>query len=610
MQKEFNTKHIILSLLGGFGGTYGISYLSKLFTNTAFSNSILSVGVFAVLAFILYLTFKDIDQLSDRKSKIHRITFAFAVAFIFALSLILGYQLRYTGMTECGFKGKGLIAARSILLAFSILPFSNMLFKWGELLASAKKTENSMAWNCTKLFFISWGIIFLCLIPVFLAYYPAIMSYDFHRQSCEALQGFAWFNAYQPLAHTWLIWVAFQIGHAVDSLEIGMACYSIFQMLLFSAACGYSCNVVYRLTRRKWPVIILIAFYGLFPYNSVLALSVTKDIPFSALFLVFVCLFVERTFLTTGKKQKNIDILWVLEGIIMMLFRNNALYAVAVFAIVLLIFNSTKQRVWILVMSLCLILGGKGALEGIQLAIGTELGGSPAEMFNVPIQQFARVGYYHGDNLDEETYALLDKYMPEEYWDAYNPPLADTVKLSFSTPFNTNWYNHYPDVFKAWLQIGLKYPNEYIDAFLILTSGYWFIDDVSFAEVLGYGPESRMGALYTHNSTVSDFLPEGIAHESNLPWLEDMLENIVSANCFYNWPVINCLFKPAFYCWALLLTAILCLYSRSKKKLLVTLLPLIYIATMFLGPVVLVRYVWPIMLTLPVMIGVLVTEEK
>ena len=610
MQKEFNTKYIILSLLGSLGGTYGISYLSKLFTDTAFSNSILSVGAFAVLAFILYQTLIDITKLTDRKSKIRRITFAFAVAFFFALSLVFGYQLKSTGMSECGFKGKGLIAVRSFLLSFAILPFSNILFKWGELSGTAKKAENSRSWNYTKLFFISWGIIFLCLIPVFLAYYPAIMSYDFHRQSCEALQGFAWFNNYQPLAHTWLIWVAFQIGHAVGSLEIGMACYSIFQILIYSVACGYSCNVVYRLTKKKWAIITMIAFYGLFPYNSVLALSVTKDILFSALFLVFVCLFVERTFLTSGKKQRIIDILWVLEGILMMLFRNNALYAVAVFAIVFLIFNPKNQRVRILVMSLCLIIGGKGALEGVQLVIGTEIGGSPVEMFNVPIQQLARVGYYHGDSLDKETYDLLNKYMPEEYWDAYNPPLSDTIKLSFSTPFNTNWYGHYFDVFKAWLQIGLKYPNEYIDAFLILNSGYWFIDDVSFAEVLGYGLEGRMGALYTHNSTVSDFLPEGIAHESKLPWLEYMLENIVSANCFYNWPVISSLFKPAFYCWALLLTAILCLYNRNKKKLLVTLLPIIYIATMFLGPVVLVRYVWPIMLTLPVMIAVLITKEK
>ena len=610
MQKNFNTKYTILSLAGGFGGTYGISYLSSLFAGTAFSNSILSVGIFAVLAFILYHTFEDMAKLNDHKAKIKRFSFAYATAFLFAVSLVFGYQLKVTGMTECGFKGKGLMVIRSFLLAFSILPFSNILFKWAEFLRTAEKTYTSKLWNSKKLFFISWGITFLCLIPVFLAYYPAIMSYDFHRQSCEALQGFAWFNSYQPLAHTWLIWVAFQIGHAVNSLEIGMACYSIFQMLLYSVACGYSCNVIYRLTKRKWPVILLIAFYGLFPYNSVLALSVTKDIPFSALFLVFVCLFVERTFLTFGKKQNIIDVLWVLEGIIMMLFRNNALYAVAVFAVVFLIMNKKEQRIRILVMCLCLVIGGKGALEGMQVVIGTELGGSPVEMFNVPIQQFARVGYYHGDTLDEETYSLLDKYMPSEYWDAYNPPLADTIKLSFSKPFNTNWYGHYPDTFKAWFQIGLKYPNEYIDAFLILTSGYWFIDDVSFAEVLGSGLEGRMGALYTHNSTVSDLLPEGIAHESKLPWLEYILENIISANCFYNWPIVSCLFKPAFYCWALLLTTILCLYNRSKKKLLMTLLPLIYIATMFLGPVVLVRYVWPIMLTLPVMIAVLVTEEK
>ncbi len=610
MQKEFNTKYTILSLAGGFGGTYGISYLSSLFAGTAFSNSILSVGIFAVLAFILYHTFEDMAKSNNHKAKIKRFSFAFATAFLFAVSLVFGYQLKVTGMTECGFKGKGLMVIRSFLLAFSILPFSNILFKWAEFLRTTKKPNNSKPWNSTKLFFISWGMIFLCLLPVFLAYYPAIMSYDFHRQSCEALQGFAWFNSYQPLAHTWLIWVAFQIGHAVNSLEIGMACYSIFQMLVFSAACGYSCSVVYRLTRKKWPVVLMIAFYGFFPYNSVLALSVTKDIPFSALFLVFTCLFVERTFLASGRKQRIIDILWVLEGIVMMLFRNNALYAIAVFAIIYLLMSKKEQRVRILIMSLCLVIGGKGALEGMQVVIGTELGGSPVEMFNVPIQQFARVGYYHGDSLDEETYNLLNIYMPEEYWDAYNPPLSDTIKLSFSTPFNTNWYGHYFDVFKAWLQIGLKYPNEYIDAFLLLTSGYWFIDDVSFAEVLGYGLEGRMGALYTHNSTVSDFLPEGIAHESKLPWLEYMLENIVSANCFYNWPVISSLFKPAFYCWALLLTAILCLYNQNKKKFLVTLLPILYIATMFLGPVVLVRYVWPIMLTLPVMIAVLVAEEK
>ena len=143
MQKEFNTKYIILSLLGSLGGIYGINYLYKLFTDTDLSNNTLSVGPFAVLAFILYQTLIDITKLTDRKSKIRRITFAFAVAFFFALSLVFGYQLKTTGMSECGFKGKGLIAVRSLLLAFAILPFSNILFKWGELSGTAKKAENS-----------------------------------------------------------------------------------------------------------------------------------------------------------------------------------------------------------------------------------------------------------------------------------------------------------------------------------------------------------------------------------------------------------------------------------------------------------------------------------
>ena len=130
-----------------------------------------------------------------------------------------------------------------------------------------------------------------------------------------------------------------------------------------------------------------------------------------------------------------------------------------------------------------------------------------------------------------------------------------------------------------------------------------FIDDVTWSEVLGSGVEGRMGALHTYNSTVSEMIPEGIEHETKFPWLETRLEEIISGNSFYNWPVISNLFKPAFYCWILLLTFIMSFYNREKKKIAVTLLPLLYLATMFLGPVVQVRYVLPIITVVPVMLA-------
>lgn len=604
MLKDTKYTPKILTLLTAFAGTYGIGYLSFLITGSFLTNSYLSLCIFGALSYLLYHTYSDIAQINDKKSAIRRIIFAFFTALCFAVTLVFGYQLKATGMTECGIRGKGLIFLRSLALSFSLLPFSNLLYKWAENTNKRPASVNSKQKHPLRIFFICWSVIFIFWIPVFLAYYPAVMGFDFHRQSQEAMKGFVWFNNYQPLAHTLLIWVAFQIGNIFGSLQTGMAFYSIFQMLVFSAACAYSCSIVLRLLSIKWPVVALTLFYALFPYNSILSVGVTKDVLFSAFFLIFISLFVERTFLAEREKMPLLNILWILSGILMILFRNNALYAVSVFMLVYFIIAPKKQRMKILIMAICLIVGGKGALEGLQFALGTQGRGSKVEMFSVPIQQFARVGYFHKDTLDTDTYALIDTYVPEKYWSKYNPPLSDSVKNWIgAVVFEETWKNHYTDMLSAWVQIGLKYPNEYLDAFLLLTSGYWFIDDVSYAEVLGFGVEERMGALHTYNSTISDVIPEGIEHETKFAWLENKLEEIISGNSYYSWPVVSNLFKPAFYCWILLLTLFLCFYRYNREKLLTVLFPLVYLATMFLGPVVQVRYALPIIISVPLVLA-------
>ena len=592
-------------------GMYGFSYLMSLMMRNTFSYGIFSVFVIAIIYIILHKTYRFIVKVTDARNRKKRITYSLIITFLFAVSLIMGYQLRMNGMMESGFKGKFLILFRGLCLAVCIFPFSHYLFYMLEkALNYTKKASKDKCWKNRNVFLISWGVVFLCWIPVFLAYYPAIMSHDFHRQSIEAAKGFVWFNNYQPLAHTWLIWVGLQIGYAVGDLAFGMACYSVFQMMIFSLACAYSCVTIYRLLHIKWVIILLAFFYGCFPLISVLSVTATKDILFSALFLIFVSLFIERSFLSGTKKQWIVDICWVLEGCIMMLYRNNAIYAVAVFAVVSLLLAEKKQKIRLFVMCLLLVIGGKGALEGVQLWIGTEGRGSKVEMFSVPIQTFSRVGYYHGDEMDEEIYELLNHYVPEEYWNKYTPAVSDSVKNHIAQwVYDGTWKNDLDGMLSAWIKIGLQYPNEYIDAFLMLNSGYWFIDDVSWSEVWGVSIEEHMGALSTYMSSVSDAIPEGIPHESKLPGIKAILENIVCGNSYYKWPVISALFKPALYSWGLLFIAIGCIYIKDKKKLLVTALPLVYLATMFLGPVVQARYMLPLIVILPLVSAILITKE-
>ena len=599
-------------------GTYGVSVLCMLSNGTIFTNSLGSGAVFVVLLLLVKLTREDLRQLTDPKVYKKRLRWGLILAFIFALSLVFGYQLRMNGMTDGGFQGKLVSVLKSVALGVAIWPFANGILKGieGWTAQALSGVEDSQNGKFAKLFekkvllFLSlWLLIFECWIPVFLAYYPAIMSYDFHRQSIEAMLGFEWFNAYQPLAHTWLFWVAFQIGEAAGSLQFGMACYTLVQMLVFAAAGAYSCVVVYKLCHKKWAPVLVALFWALFPFVSVFAVCTTKDVYFSALFVVFMCMFVELTFL---RPQKSIwmEILWVAEGIVMMLFRNNAIYAVAVFAVCYLLLGEKKRRFRMLVLCLLLCIGGKGALEGMHLVLGTQIRGSKVEMFSVPINQFARVGNIHGETLEYEDYLLIDAYVPQQLWEKYNPWISDPIKGNLDMEHLERWEGNYGEMLLDWAKVGLHYPNEYIDAFLHLTSGYWFIDDVSWAEVLGYGREGRMGAIYTYTSNTSSVIPEGIAQESYLPGLQYFLEGIVSDNQFFKWPVVSNLFKPAFYTWLLLGVFLMAIYTKQKDKWVFYLLPLAYMATMLLGPVAQSRYILPIMVVMPLLLAVFGYKKK
>ncbi len=538
---------------------------------------------------------------------LRRFVFSVLIAFLFSLTMIVGYQLQSKGLTDTGFAGKLKILGLSALLTLPVYPFAAGFFKQVEKVPALKKGSRTL--KAQTVFFVSAAVIFLCLIPVWLAYYPIVMSYDFHRQINEANNGFAYFYPYQPIAHTWVIWVFYQLGQALGDLEAGMAGMALLQMALYALVCAYAVTFLYRVFRRFLPVILTTLFFALFPYNTVLVVCTTKDTLFTILFLLFTLLFLERSFFCTGKRKIWINALLVLEGCLMVQFRSNALYALAVFLILLFCFCPKKEKLEILLLCLLLIGGGKATGVAIKAAIGTELSSAKIEMYSVPIQQFARVGYTQMEGIDEEIGAIVDSYVPKEKWSSYNAPLADTIKGSLSS---TDWFSHsFSEFLSDWIKVGLHYPNEYIDAFLELTRGYWFLDDTSFAENLGFGAEGRMGVIFTYtSSTLSDGSDISIEHTSKLPWLEVQIEKIVSCNCFYEWPILSLLFKSAFYPWLLLLTMAAYLYLKQTKQLLLGLWPTLYLATMFLGPVVQLRYLFPTMAVLPLLIGLLFLKNK
>ncbi len=605
--------------MGGMGVCYlfNMAGMAEQVDLLGFTQSALSPFAFLLVGYFLRTLYYNYKKIENKKQLKRRFWFSYVFSFLLALSFILGYQMRIIGNTLPGFKGKGLIIVMSAGLGLALLPLVNLWFELLEKWKASKVKPELSGGTKKKCFFISWLAIFLCWIPIFLAYYPAIMSYDFHRQSQEAYQGYIWFNDHHPLIHTFLIRVFLLLGEAVGSYEVGMAVFSVVQMAILSGVLAYSCNVIGRMTCRVWPVVVMVVIYAILPIHPVLALSVTKDILFSAFFLLLVLLLWEqRRFFNevyTGSRKDKLKMLLfavaiLLTGILAILFRNNAVHAFAVFAIFYVVFFGAKQRIYIALLCVSIIAGGLGCKTGIREMMDAGEG-SKMEMYSVFVQQFARVGRNQNPNLTEEEWEIIDYYVPADLWEGYNPTISDSIKGTIAVTSYLEWKDDIPQMLKDWVKIGVRYFNEYFDAFLAITSGYWFLDDVSHAEVLGYGTDTNLGLLYTFNASVSDVF-DGVESQSYFPALLSVYQQIVNGNSYYTCPVLSLLFKPAFYCWLLLLAIASYWYLKEPKKQMMSLLTLLYLMTLFLGPVVNIRYVYPIIVVVPVLMAYVFCKEE
>lgn len=607
---------IVLSIYA----TCSMSYVLNLMTaGSGFSQSAFSILLFLLLFAGVHYVIAQLAQMEDSRQRKRRIRYVFATGLLLGLAFVMGYQLRMRGMTSLGVKGKLLILLVAGGVSVALSPFVNGWFGLldGQKTTDAKepKVQDGEAQSAAvpraktmrggKVFLVSWAVIFCCWIPVFLAYYPAIMSYDFNRQSIWAHQGYIWFTTHHPLIHTFLIKCFFDLGKGIGSYEIAMAMFSLMQMGVLSAVYAYSCNMIGRLTGKRWAVVVTALLFALLPLHSVMALCMTKDVLFSAFFLLFLLLLLERRMYfnrqeAVRSRRLLFDIALVLTGILMILFRNNAVYAFVAFAF-FYVFWSKKERICVLVLCVLITAGGVGVNAGMKAAMGAGEG-SEAEKYSVFMQQMCRTALNHENMLTEDEWGILNYYVPCEYWHDYNPAIADSIKGNVTVTSFQNWKDDIPQMIKDWAKMGLRYPNDYIDAFLAMTMGYWFPDDVSHAEVLGYGEDSDYGLIYTFNASASEFF-EGVESHSYLPKLQKQYQKIVNGNTYYKMPVVSNLFKPAFYCWTLALVMISFVYRRQRGKLVLCMLPFWYLMTLLLGPVVNIRYAYPIIAAIPLLLA-------
>ena len=521
--------------------------------------------------------------------------FSALFGFLMGLSFVLGYELEKYGMTLPGFSGKAKILVFSLLIMIPVGVISYFVFTHLTRFEYQKKASVKPS----KFFLISFFSIVICRIPVFLAYYPAVMSYDFGRQIQEASKGHVWFWDYQPLIHTELIRIFYLIGLKLGSIEKGMALLSIFQILVLSAVMAYSAGLIVRITGRTVYGVILTVIYALLPLHELMSVIMTKDVLFGAFFLLFICLLYERSI----KRSMLLNVAIVLTAILANMFRKNSVYAMLVLAVVFFIYEkSLKDRLASAVLIIVCVASSVFCQHAMVVGFDV-IRGNNKEMYSVPMMQIMRTYVNQKDNLTPEQYEMINRVLPLENEALhYDPYFADSVKNNLSD--RGDLWKHGPEGFiHEWTALFKAYPNEFIDAFLLLNKGYWYLPDRMFAEVLGVSAEDGKGLLHTYNHT-EEVIEGGIKETCYAPHIRTLYGHIINENGFFKWPVLNLLFRPAFYFWILIFTVFLGILRKNGRSTALIMYPLFYTATLFLGPLVYIRYMYPLILAVPVLFAI------
>ena len=98
------------------------------------------------------------------------------------------------------------------------------------------------------------------------------------------------------------------------------------------------------------------------------------------------------------------------------------------------------------------------------------------ESLCIPLQQVSFV-LANDRDLTPEQNELIDQVIDRTYIkELYNPTFADNMKELVRAGNPQYLEDHKTDFLKLWISLGLKYPGDYLEAYIQQTNGYWYPD--------------------------------------------------------------------------------------------------------------------------------------
>lgn len=427
----------------------------------------------------------------------------------------------------------------------------------------------------------SFLLCLLCWLPYYLYQYPGIMTPDSINQF-EQVLGLIPYNNHHPFAHTMVFALLYKAAFALTGdMVVSVGFYTFAQMCLLSAGMAFFISTLRQQRIRPFVLLLLTAFYALIPYHAVFSVTIWKDIPFAAAVLFFNCLLLRL--ILRGSLLLHERILLLFSGMMICLFRSNGWYAFLVAVpFLLFFFRKQKRQVYpcLLVTLLLCVLIKYPVMNHFQVTQPDLI-----ESLCIPTQQIAAV-LCNDRELTTEERGLIENVVDLTYIkELYNPTFADNMKELVRAGDQEYLASHKKEFFKLWVSLGLRYPGDYLDAYIQQTYGYWYPDSFYLvAEAEGVSA-TELG-VSTRHLIGGPLVVKGKE-------LAIKLGSIV--------PIYGTLWSMGVACWVLLFSMGTVLVRRETRKLLCYLPSVLLLFTVLIATPVATefRYVYFMVYSMP-----------
>ena len=427
----------------------------------------------------------------------------------------------------------------------------------------------------------SFLLCLLCWLPYYLYQYPGIMTPDSINQF-EQVLGVIPYNNHHPFAHTMVFALLYKAAFALTGdMVVSVGFYTFAQMCLLSAGMAFFISTLRQQRIRPFVLLLLTAFYALIPYHAVFSVTIWKDIPFAAAVLFFNCLLLRL--ILRGSLLIHARILLLFSGMMICLFRSNGWYAFLVAVpFLLFFFRKQKRQVYpcLLVTLLLCVLLKYPVMNHLQVTQPDLI-----ESLCIPTQQIAAV-LCNDRELTAEERELIENVVDLTYIkELYNPTFADNMKELVRAGDQEYLATHKKEFLKLWISLGLRYPGDYLNAYIQQTYGYWYPDSFYLvAEAEGVSA-TELG-VSTRHLIGGPLVVKGKE-------LAIKLGSIV--------PIYGTLWSMGVACWVLLFSMGTVLVRRETRKLLCYLPSVLLLFTVLIATPVATefRYVYFMVYSMP-----------